>query len=181
MRDENSQHQKEIDEKTQKYKAEIDKLTEVMNRKIDKMEKIVKKNQEKEINIEEMTKDKASLEQKIGKDDRNRERLLDQQKLVKQEHEEVMNNHAHAVALNEAANKDYTKELEKYEKREESMKKRINELKKQKIEERNMFNSILGRLRIEEEEFAKTKAAANEKKKQVCSFLTKFDNIFILS
>ena len=51
------------------------------------------------------------------------------------------------------------------------------DLKKQKAEERNIYNALLSRMRGEEEEFNKAKAAANEKKAQVG--LEKFEYDFL--
>jgi hypothetical protein len=53
------------------------------------------------------------------------------------------------------------------------LKKQIADLKKQKVEERNIYNTLLQRVRAELDEFKKVKEAAEQKKRQVIS-KTKF-------
>jgi hypothetical protein len=55
---------------------------------------------------------------KIAKDERTRERLIEQTKQIDQEYQSISNNHAKALHSFEEASKDFTKETIRFEKRE---------------------------------------------------------------
>jgi hypothetical protein len=62
----------------------------------------------------------------MAKDERTRERLIEQTKNIENEYQSVCSNHTKAKTLFEEANRDFTKETTRFEKREAQI--RVNRI-----------------------------------------------------
>ena len=64
----------------------------------------------------------ALFYRKLKKDERTKERSLEQTKSVESEHQIVRENHLQAIMTHESANADFVKQMEKFDRREATLK-----------------------------------------------------------
>jgi chromosome segregation ATPase len=122
VQNENEVFQAKLDDKTLKYNIETTKLTDIYEGKLEKLEKIAKKNKEKEVDIEEMLRHKKQVESKIEKEQRNKERILDEQSRIEDELSATNTTHANALKASNTMQNDQDKELKRLEQRESILK-----------------------------------------------------------
>ncbi|CAF0773603.1 unnamed protein product [Brachionus calyciflorus] len=161
---ENGEKEKVIEEMNKRFNEELSKLMDTLNKKLEKLEKILKKKQEKEVDLEEMARDRTNMENKILKEERNRERLLEDRQRSEEELKLATLDLGSALKLNSSTIAEYEKEMRRLENREDNLKKQISELRKQIGEERNQLSNLINRLNAETDEYLRAQQQYVQKK-----------------